>query len=128
MRTLHMLHSLDADVNAMASTVRNGFKWADLGEQEHIELCVCTRERVGTGTENPTGADDYTETHDVQGEGVVLALWFGYFKDIPAKLLSYEHEIRSREYSGLFDSMRKAYGVNFREDSPVTVIIYRRLS
>ena len=112
MRTLHMLHLLDADLGATASTVRNGFKWADLEPSEHIELCVCTRD---------------PETHDVQGEGVVLTLWFGYFKDIPAKLLSYEHEVRSRLYSGLLDSMRKAYGDTFNEVSPVTVIIYKRI-
>jgi len=115
-----MLHSLDADLGATASTVRNGFKWADLEEREHIELCVCT----------PEPEDEYGkhESHDVQGEGVVLALWFGYFKDIPAKLLSYEHEVRSREYSGLLASMRKAYGNAFSEDAPVTVIIYRRIA
>jgi hypothetical protein len=107
-----MLHSLDAGLGATASTVRNGFKWADLEEREQIELCVCTRD---------------PETHDVQGTGVVLALWFGYFKDIPARLLKYEHEVRSREYSGLLDSMRKAYGDTFNEVSPVTVIVYRRI-
>ena len=122
-----MLHSLDVAVTDTGSTVRSGFKWADLKRGEVFELCVCTRERVGTGTENPTGADDYTETHDVQGKGKVEFLWFGYFKDIPAKLLSYEHELRSREYWGLFDSMRKAYGTDFGESSPVTVIVYERV-
>lgn len=118
MRTLHMLHSLDASVGATASTVRSGFKWADLEEREQIELCVCERY-----------TDEYGEhaEHDVQGEGVVLALWFGYFKDIPARILRYEHEVRSREYGGLLDSMRKAYGKDFREDSPVTVVIYKRV-
>jgi hypothetical protein len=107
-----MLHSLDAEVGANASTVRNGFKWADLADGEHIELCVCTRD---------------PETHDVQGEGVVWELWFGRFHDIPAMLLEYEHEERSRRYAGLFASMRKAYGEDFSEDSPVTVVVYRRV-
>lgn len=111
MRTLHMLHSLDANVGAVASTVRNGFKWADLGRYEAIALCVCTRD---------------PETHDVQGQGYVTDLWFGRFQDIPARLLRFEHEERSREYNGLLASMRKAYGRGFSERAPVTVVVYRR--
>jgi len=110
-RTLHMLHTLDADVGSPASTVRNGFKWADAGLDEELELCVCTRD---------------PETHDVQGTGTVLETWFGRFCDIPARYLRFEHEIRSREYNGLLDSMRKAYGGEFSENSPVTVLVYRR--
>ena len=119
MRTLHMLHSLDAEVGKLASTVRNGFKWADLKQDEHIELCVCTPKEHGIETFN---AD-----HEVQGRGLVKALWFGYIKDIPARILRFEHEERSRNYYGLLDSMRYAYGKEFSEDSPVTVIVYKRV-
>lgn len=112
MRTLHMLHTLDVAVTDTGSTVRNGFKWADLKKGEVIELCVCTRD---------------PETHDVQGKGKVDMLWFGYFRDIPAYLLQFEHEVRSRQYGGLYDSMRKAYGDSFGESSPVTVIVYTRV-
>jgi hypothetical protein len=107
-----MLHSLDAEVGNLASTVRNGFKWADLNDLEAIELCVCTRD---------------PETHDVQGIGKVERLWFGRFMDIPARELQYEHEIRSREYTGLLASMRHAYGDEFNITYPVTVIVYRRV-
>lgn len=110
MRTMHMLHTLDVEVGRLGSTVRSGFKWADLKIGESIELCVCEPE------------------HDIQGAGVVDRLWFGYFEDIPAKLLSYEHEVRSREYRGLLDSMRKAYGAQFGEHDPVTVVVYGRFS
>jgi len=106
-----MLHSLDVAAGDTGSTVRLGFKWADLKKGEIIELCVCTRD---------------PETHDVQGKGKVEQLWFGYFREIPAYLISFEHELRSRVYWGLYDSMRFAYGDEFGEWSPVTVIIYDR--
>jgi hypothetical protein len=113
MRTLHMLHPLEVGVSELTSTVRNGFKWADLKDGEEIELCVCTRD---------------PETHSVEGIGVVNNLWFGRFEDVPSRLISNEHEISSRTYKGLFTSMRKAYGSSFDEDSPVTVIEYWRAS
>ena len=112
-RTLHMLHSLDRAVGDTATTVRNGFKWADLRKGDVIELCVCTRD---------------PETHDVQGKGKIEQVWFGRFREIPAYWLQFEHEVRSREYGGLYDSMRYAYGDSFGESSPVTVIMYQRVA
>lgn len=112
MRTLHMLHTLDVAVGEVTSTVRNGFKWADLKTGEEIELCVCL----------PTPND-----HKVSGVGRVFQLWFGRFQDIPARLIANEHEVQSRTYNGLLDSMRRAYGDSFHEFSPVTVVVYRRV-
>jgi hypothetical protein len=106
-----MLHSLDAKVHTLASTVRLGGKWSDLEYGENIELCVCTRD---------------PETHDVQGIGEVVVIWFGRFCDIPARLLQYEHEERSRQYGGLKESMENAYGDKFLPDRPVVVIVYLR--
>jgi hypothetical protein len=103
-----MLHTLDASVDQLASTVRKGFKWADLRYSDELELCVCEPE------------------HNVQGHAWVQGLWFGRFFEIPARLLQYEHEVRSRTYDGLHDSMRKAYGDDFGADEPVTVIVYVR--
>ena len=111
-RTLHNLHSLDVEEGAVGSTVRLGGKWADLKEGEIIELCVCTKD---------------PETHDVQGLGQTLSLWFGRFIDVPAQYLRYEHEEKSREYSGLVSSMKNAYGEDFDTHAPVVVIMYRRL-
>ena len=119
-----MLHSLDAEVDKLASTVRNGFKWANLRYDEHLELCVCTPNPNNVANGLPV---DFDAEHDVQGRGLVRDLWFGRFQDIPARLLRYEHEVRSREYNGLLDSMRKAYGDGFAESSPVTVIVYKRV-
>ena len=113
MRTLHMLHSLDIAVMDYGTTVRKGSKWEDLAPNEQFELCVCTR--------NP-------ETHDVKGIGRAVALWYGQFREIPARMLVNEHEIASRDYWGLFDSMRRAYGDDFNEADAVTVIEYQRMS
>jgi hypothetical protein len=108
-----MLHTLDVNVGDEGSTVRNGFKWADLKPSELIELCVCL----------PTPED-----HHIQGTAQIVSTWFGRFQDIPARLINKEHEVRSRQYSGLFASMQHAYGDSFTEDSPVTVITYKRIS
>lgn len=112
MRTMHMLHSLDVETGNFGSTVRNGFKWADVKFGEEIGLCVCTRD---------------PETHVVAGRGRIVTTWVGRFMDIPSRLLQYEHEVRSREYRGLRDSMRKAYGAEFSEEDYVTLVLYRRI-
>jgi hypothetical protein len=118
-----MLHSLDAEVGKLASTVRRGFKWADLQMDDHLILCVCTpKEHVPEGL-----PADFDAKHDEQGRGLVKQLWFGYFSDIPARFLQYEHEERSRTYDGLFESMQYAYGQDFNENSPVTVVVYKRV-
>lgn len=112
MRTLHMLHTLDVEPGEFTSTVRNGFKWADLKIGEQIELCVCL----------PTPQD-----HVVSGIGEVTELWFGRFEDIPARLIANEHEVQSRAYNGLYASMVRAYGETFSAKSPVTVVGYQRV-
>lgn len=119
MRTLHMLHTLDVEVGEFTATVRNGFKWADLKTFEQIELCVCY----------PTPCVCYPtpQDHLVVGVGEVTGLWFGRFKDIPARLIANEHEVMSRTYLGLRASMERAYGAGFSEDSPVTVVEYLRI-
>ena len=120
MRTLHMLHPLEVAVGDDASTVRLGFKWADLKRGDEIELCTCK-------SDDPYGPDQ-EEEHVVRGIGRVQDIWFGFFSDIPAKAIAIEHERRSREYWGLYDSMRKAYGSEFGEWSPVVVVKYARMT
>lgn len=112
-----MLHTLDIAVGEQGSTVRRGFKWAELRSEDMIELCVCS-----------PAQNDLTPPHTVVGTGQVTYVWVGRFIDVPASLLSYEHELRSREYNGLLASMRKAYGEGFLETEYVTVILYRRVS
>lgn len=116
MRTLHMLHSLDCAVGCLGSTVRKGNKWADAMGLT-LELCVCTPYLE---------AGDETTDHEIQGHGIVTDIWSGLFKDVPARYLEHEHEVRSRQYSGLLDSMRKAYGPEFSETDQVVILIYFR--
>ena len=64
----------------------------------------------------------------IQGTGAVYDTWVGRFFDIPARLLQWEHEERSRSYLGLRDSMGKAYPDAFAENSYVTLVMYKRTS
>ena len=75
-----------------------------------IYLCVC----------------DKKGNHEVQGEAAVISIWTGVFRDIPARLIEKEHEVRSRQYSGLLESMRFAYD-GFSEYETVTALGYLRL-
>ena len=124
MRILHMLHSLDCERGQFGSTVRKGNKWADAFGLT-LQLCVCTQ----TGVIESEGPDPITvpvHTHEIKGHGLVTDIWQGKFKDVPARYLELEHEIRSRQYSGLLDSMRKAYGEDFSINDEVVVLVYLR--
>lgn len=46
------------------------------------------------------------------------------FKDLPAKVLSYEHQSECQTYAGLFDAMVNAYGKDFSENEYVVVIYF----
>lgn len=109
MRTLHMLHSLDIAPGDFGSTVRLGDKWAN-ALNEHIELCVCV-----------------PNCH-VAGHGRVIEVYQCKFIDVPARLIQFEHELESRLYSGLYDSMKRAYDDKFDHMSDVTVLVYKRLN
>lgn len=118
MRTLHMLHALDCEVGSIGVTFRNGLKWSDsIGEL--IELCVCTK--VDAKPFEP-----YTD-HVVEGHAKVVGIWAGPFADLPAQLIEHEHEESSRVYSGLLNSMRRAYGPDFSEYDTVVGLSYRRI-
>lgn len=65
---------------------------------------------------------------ELRGTGAIFDTWVGRFFDIPARLLQYEHEERSRSYLGLRESMGKAYPDAFAENSYVTIILYKRAS
>ena len=110
-----MLHSLDCEKGQFGSTVRKGNKWADAFGLT-LELCVC----------EPYFDVPQEMSHTVEGHGVVTDIWQGKFKDVPARYLELEHEIRSRQYSGLLDSMRKAYGEDFSINDEVVVLVYLR--
>lgn len=113
MPTIHMLHMLETNVGEVGVTVRLGLKWNNLvNVGDWVALCVCL----------PTPDD-----HHLAGIGKVVELWTGAFTNIPARLLEQEHEISSRNYSGLFNSMKKAYGTTFSDSSVVTIVAYERV-
>lgn len=121
-----MLHSLDVEPGDLGSTVRKGLKWAET-EGVSLVLCVCSdRCRDAYLCDNPAAPS--CSVCDRQGRAVVVACWYGAMRDVPARLIECEHEERSRQYSGLLASMRKAYGPEFSEDETVTVLVYRRTS
>lgn len=118
---LHMLHPLECSVGALGVTVRNGPKWADFVKPgDKIILCVCTRD---PNFEPPTG-----DTHEHAGTAEVVSADIYMFRDVPARLIELEHEVSSRMYSGLYNSMKRAYGPSFRQTDIVTVLTYRRLT
>lgn len=108
MKKLHMLHTLDTNVGELGVTIRRGLKWYN-DDNEFLELCVCVPKC------------------EIKGVGKVEFREKFLFKDIPARYLEYEHESRSRLYSGCLESMKKAYGENFTEDTEVTVLGYTRI-
>ena len=129
-KVMHMLHSLDANVGDLASTVRYGTKWENTHGADLI-LCVCSapcEEDKRESCNDPDGEPCINCTR--QGTGKVTTTWVGKFSDIPARLIAYEHEVRSREYPGLLASMNKAYGswTDFDENSTVVIVLYERLT
>ena len=133
-RIMHMLHTLDAKVGEEASTVRLGIKWATVEYGDRLALCVCTDRCEGMvgGQIDPVecGVAGSCKNCTICGEGSVEDVWVGRFQDIPARVLRNAHEVRSREYYGLLDSMTKAYGDAFDDDEGklVTVVEYYRES
>lgn len=111
----------------VATTVRRGFKWAKFvsdrsGSAPRVELWNCPQHHDGDC--NELSCERY-------GVASIIGRWTGLFKDIPAALLSIEHEERARTREGLLTSMREAYGPEFESLEPhlsehVTVLIYYR--
>lgn len=122
-----MLHSLGREPGELSSTVRLGRKWAGARTGTPLILCVCKdrclNNEICDDPPNPSCANC-----DRQGTGEVSDAWIGRFFEVPAKLIEFEHEERSRTYSGLKASMTKAYGDLFTGMSPVVVLLYRRIT
>ena len=109
MLQLHNKHELDVAVGQSSFTVRYGNKWRDTPIGAQIELFV-TR-------------NDIT---NLEGAAVVEGVTIMKFRDIPAKLIETQQEASARVYSGLLESMRRAYGSDFSEDSEVICLAYKR--
>jgi hypothetical protein len=113
-----MLHPLDVKVGDLGSTCRRGDKWAESFGEE-IALCVCKQRQTAEYACPPSS---------IVGQAKVLGIWQGTFFEIPARYLVFEHEVSSRSYGGLMQSMRKAYGKDFVDSERITVVLYRRIS
>ena len=138
--TLHSPSPLEVAVGDTAYTVRRGKKWWKLAHPDQIiNLCYCTKPPEYTLAAGLTGtqarevalrAEELAaqETrHEIQGLGVVVEMWKGKFRYIPAVYVEREHKARSRKYDGLLEAMRRAYGQDFSEEELVTVLGYRRV-
>ena len=90
-------------------TVRSGSKWFERNPRQ-LTLCECS--------------DDGT-AHYERDTVVVVYCQICEFRNIPLSAIEYEHDIQSRSYASLLQTMRQVYGDAFTEHSPVTVIGYR---
>jgi hypothetical protein len=108
MHTLDNLHEVTTGMGEVGATVRLGGKWA-------------ARLKVGDKFQLQETLDG---TSMIVGAGQASRIWQGSFSDIPFWAFEEEHEETS--YDGLLESMRKAYGEDFDEDSHVTALCYVR--
>lgn len=109
-QVLHSLHSYDVPAGKIGVTVRRGNKWSTSQPGTFLDLCCCV------------------DGHKIVGMGEILKTRYCPFDTILAKDIELEHEGSSRLYSGLLESMRRAYGEEFKEDEYVTLVFYRRLA
>lgn len=120
-----MMHELEVEPGQKGSTVRLGTKWLNTRNAELI-LCVCSDRCKGGSCDVPEG--DTCDNCERKGTARAIFTWYGIMRDVPARTIEYEHERKSRRYGGLVESMKRAYGDEFSEWSPVVVLIYRRMT
>lgn len=153
---MHLHHPLQNEPNEASSAVTLGFEWAEMPPDQGFFLCQCKDdcedlERCGRtffDDLEPGGVGDGHEVSlampwpdssgpvvfdlwccrvcEAVATGAVYDTWVGRFYDIPARLLSYEHEARRRNYNGLRRSLGERFPDEFSEASYVTVVLYRR--
>lgn len=90
-------------------TIRRGSKWYDDPNRD-LELCECFPE------------------HNIVGHARVFSKMLLSFSTLTDDMLENEHEISSRTVLGLLESMRRAYGDDFKETERVTVLTYWRIN
>lgn len=126
-------HDFTVELNEIAVTVRLGDKWynayRDAFQQKGaliVDLWQCPGPHLGDCVA-PTEMNDVA--HCVyRGTGEVIGAWRGRLIDIPQNLLWLEHEPASQEWRGLFKSLLRGYGDQVTPFSPVTALIYQRLT
>lgn len=108
---LAAVHKFNVLEGSNYTTVRRGLRWAESEVGDPVELVI----------QDPVNREAFA----VIGMGSILSLEvIDKFRDIPARCLEQEHELSSRTYSGLIESMRRAYGSVFDENDTVTVVTY----
>lgn len=89
-------------------TCRKGVKWLHQTYVGH-ELAV---EKTNTGA--PVG------------RVVVVGVLSMPFSELPAELLTYEHDPACRTRQGLLQEMRRVYGKSFKKEDVVTVLVFKK--
>lgn len=126
MYVLDNLHSVDIQPGELGVTVRKGLKWAVRILDEGMDRFQIQVTLEGVAVKGQVLEKDVAQ--GILGEGEVDDVWVGQFSDIPARLVSLEHEEAARTYGGLLESMRRAYGEDFSLETFVTVFSYVRMS
>lgn len=122
MQLKNVQHDFETPVGETGVTIRKGFKWALVPASTQLELWRCERPHTGIC---PIADGDYSGPCAQQGTGRVVGHWVGQLKDLPARIIEQEHEEKSRAYSGLLFSLKRAYG-QVSDGDYVTALFYVR--
>jgi len=110
-------YAFDIDVGDAGVTVRKGSKWFDYSTGSRFEMRVCPKGHDGTCNSlcNQTGI------------GRKIGAWKGPLMDLPANLLSIEHNKKARNMETLREMLEMGYG-SIDPHDVVTAMIYIRES
>jgi hypothetical protein len=131
MQLKNVQHDFETPVGETGVTVRRGFKWASVATSTQLELWRCEVPHHGdcpVNSDAPEEGEDRNKNCAKQGTGRVVGHWVGQLKDLPARIIEQEHEEKSRTYSGLMFSLRRAYGPQLSDNDYVTALFYIRQS
>lgn len=110
-KLVNLKHDFEVGVGDIGVTLRRGVKWAG--------------RPVGTKLQLVRHEDPEGKVEQEQGEGVIVGHWVGHLRDLPAVIIEKEHEATSRLYTGLLNSLRRAYGT-ISESEYFTALFYKR--
>lgn len=112
-------HSFDIPMGDVGVTIRKGDKWDKVPVGTSLMLWRCTHAHPGVICHDDIGCR-------FCGSGTTLGSWYGEMVNLPASLLSMEHNVEARDYNILMGMMQDAYGQDFDENTDVTALIYKR--
>lgn len=92
---------------------------------------VNTTVRLGDKWLNAVKVGDELEVYETGRETVVIGRavvenvsYFDHFGGVPINVLRLEHDPECHSYEGLVKAMVRAYGPEFNENNPVTVVFF----